>query len=237
MGTAEVTSRVVVVTGANRGLGREAAHQFASHGDTVVLTARDLAKAQRAADDEHSHGHTVDARQLDVTDTASVERLAADLADRYGRVDVLVNNAAILYDTWQSVASADLDVVREAVETNLLGAWRLAIALLPLVRASEHGRIVNVSSESGSLRSMGGDAPAYRVSKTSLNALTRMLAADLAADGIVVNAICPGWTATDMGEWGGRPVADGAAGILWAANLPDTGPTGGFFRDGQPLAW
>jgi NAD(P)-dependent dehydrogenase (short-subunit alcohol dehydrogenase family) len=232
-----MTSRIVVITGANRGIGREAAHQFAGLGDTVILTARDLSTAEGTAEAERGHGHTVQPCQLDVTDGASIERLAAHLANAYGRVDVLVNNAAIHYDTWQGASNADLQVVREALETNLLGAWSLTLAVLPLLRASEHGRIVNVSSESGSLTSMSGAAPAYRVSKAGLNALTRMLAAELATDAIVVNAICPGWVATDMGGPGGRPVAEGAAGIVWAANLPDTGPTGGFFRDGQTVPW
>ena len=96
--------------------------------------------------------------------------------------------------------------------------------------------MINVSSESGSLASMGGGTPAYSVSKAALNALTRMLAQELRHDGILVNAICPGWTDTDMGQ-GGRPVAQGAAGVVWAAELPDDGPTGGFFRDGRPLDW
>jgi NAD(P)-dependent dehydrogenase (short-subunit alcohol dehydrogenase family) len=96
---------------------------------------------------------------------------------------------------------------------------------------------VNVSSEGGSLASTGGGTPAYSTSKAALNALTRVLAAELRADGILVNAVCPGWTATDMGGRGGRPVAEGAASVVWAATLPDSGPTGGFFRDGRPLAW
>jgi NAD(P)-dependent dehydrogenase (short-subunit alcohol dehydrogenase family) len=128
-------------------------------------------------------------------------------------------------------------VVREAAETNLYGPWLLVQEFLPLLRASGHARIVNVSSEAASLASMGAGTPAYNASKVALNALTRMLAAELRADGILVNAICPGWVATDMGGPGGRPVAAGAAGIVWAATLPDTGPTGGFFRDGQPLPW
>ncbi len=128
-------------------------------------------------------------------------------------------------------------MVREALETNLFGAWQAVQALLPLLRASGHGRVVNVSSESGSLAGMGGGTPAYSVSKAALNALTRMLAAELRRDRILVNSVCPGWVATDMGGPGGRPVADGAASVLWAVDLPDRGPTGGFFRDGRPVPW
>lgn len=228
--------RVAVVTGANRGIGREVARQLAERGWTVVLTARDLAQGEAAAAEIGRDGATVLARRLDVTDADDAERLAAELGDRYGRVDCLVNNAAILYDTWQRAADADLDVVREALETNLLGAWRLSLALLDLLRASSSGRIVNVSSEAGSLTGMGGGTPAYRVSKAALNALTRMLAAELRGQ-VLVNAVCPGWVATDMGGRGGRPVADGAASVLWAVDLPTGGPTGGFFRDGRPVPW
>ena len=146
-------------------------------------------------------------------------------------------NAAIHYDTWQQASTADLQVVREALEVNLLGAWQTSLSLLPLLRASGHGRIVNVSSEAGSLASMNGGPPAYNVSKAALNALTRMLAGELRRDRILVNAVCPGWVATDMGGPGGRPVAEGAASVLWAVDLPDDGPTGGFYRDGHPVPW
>lgn len=150
---------------------------------------------------------------------------------------MLVNNAAILYDTWQHAVDAALGVVHEALETNTLGPWRMTQALLPLLRRSRQARIVNVSSEAGSLAGMQGGTPAYSLSKAALNALTRMLAAELRGAGILVNAVCPGWVATDMGGSGGRPVAEGAAGIIWAATLPDDGPSGGFFRDGKPLPW
>jgi NAD(P)-dependent dehydrogenase (short-subunit alcohol dehydrogenase family) len=113
----------------------------------------------------------------------------------------------------------------------------MAQAFAPLLRASEHGRLVNVSSEAGSLASMGGGTPAYALSKAGLNALTRMLAAELRSSGVLVNAVCPGWVATDMGGPGGRPVLEGAASVLWAIDLPDAGPTGGFFRDGRPVPW
>jgi NAD(P)-dependent dehydrogenase (short-subunit alcohol dehydrogenase family) len=107
---------------------------------------------------------------------------------------------------------------------------------LPLLRASEWPRIVNVSSEAGAISAMTGGAPAYSVSKAALNALTRLLAAELGRDRVLVNAVCPGWTDTDMGR-GGRPVAEGAASVVWAALLDDDGPTGGFYRDGRPLPW
>ncbi len=108
---------------------------------------------------------------------------------------------------------------------------------IPLLRASGHGRIVNVSSEAGSLASLGGGTPAYSMSKAAMNALTRMLATELRESGILVNSVCPGWVATEMGGSGGRPVEEGATSVVWAATLPDGGPTGGFFRDGRPLPW
>jgi NAD(P)-dependent dehydrogenase (short-subunit alcohol dehydrogenase family) len=225
-------TRVVLVTGANRGIGRELASQLVLRGDTVVLTARDLAKAERAAAGLPDPQRVL-ARGLDVTDPASITQVAADL----DRLDVLVNNAAIHYDTWQHASTADLQTVREALEVNLLGAWQTSLTFLPLLRASAHGRIVNVSSEAGSLASMNGGPPAYNVSKAALNALTRLLAGELRRDRILVNAVCPGWVATDMGGPGGRPVAQGAASVLWAVDLPDDGPTGGFYRDGHPVPW
>ncbi|WP_119729201.1 SDR family oxidoreductase [Thermomonospora amylolytica] len=225
---------IALVTGANRGIGREVCRQLAALGHTVLLTARSQEAAAAAAAELGPHVRPL---RLDVTRADDVARAAEEVAERHGRLDALVNNAAITYDTWQRAATADLDVVRRAAETNLYGPWRLTQALLPLLRRSEHPRVVNVSSEAASLTGMGGGTPAYTASKTALNALTRMLAAELRPDGILVNAICPGWVATDMGGPGGRPVADGAAGIVWAATLPDDGPTGGFFRDGRPLPW
>ena len=226
---------VAVVTGANRGIGLEVCRQLATVGYAVVLGSRDPDKG-RAAADRLGSAQVVSCR-LDVADEDSVRSAADWVGARFGRCDALVNNAAIDYDPGERASSADLGVVHEAMETNLFGAWRTTLAFLPFLRASGHGRIVNVSSEGGSLASMGAGAPAYSVSKASMNALTRILAAELRPARILVNAICPGWTATDMGGHAGRPVADGAASVVWGVTLPDDGPTGGFFRDGRALRW
>ena len=227
-------SPVAVVTGGNRGLGLEVCRQLAGAGYLVVLGSRDHAKGEQAA---AGLGSGIVPVELDVSNDRSVGRAAERIRAELERCDVLVNNAAIDYDTDARGISADLDRVHRAMETNLFGAWRTTLALLPMIRRSPRGRIVNVSSESGSLARMGAGTPAYQISKAALNALTRTLAAELRRDRILVNATCPGWTATDMGGRGGRPVADGAASILWAVQLDDDGPTGGFFRDGRPLPW
>ncbi|MGT2468557.1 SDR family NAD(P)-dependent oxidoreductase [Mesorhizobium atlanticum] len=174
-------------------------------------------------------GGKVEAIALDVAVYDAAAHAAAEVERRFGRLDVLVNNAAIHYDPSARALRPDWTVIREAFEINVFGAWRVAAAFAPLLTASGHGRLVNVSSEGGSLASMGAGAPAYSTSKATLNALTRILAAELRGSGVLVNSICPGWVATDMGGPGGRPVAQGAAGIVWAATLPDDGPTGGFF--------
>ena len=228
---------VALVTGANRGIGLELVRRLARSGYTVILGSRDLEKGEAAAAELRGQSFEVEVRAVDVADAAGIEALGASLENDPGRLDVLVNNAAIHYDTWQTGVDADLHVVREALETNLLGAWRTAQACLPLLRRSPHGRLVNVSSGAGSITGMGGGTPAYSVSKAALNALTRILAAELRDDGVLVNAVCPGWVATDMGGAGGRPVEEGAASVMWAVELPDDGPTGGFFRDGRPVDW
>lgn len=230
-------SIVALVTGANRGIGLEVARQLAQKGMTVIMGTRILEKGLAAAEKLTEGEGRVMPYQLDVTDSKSIDQLAKWVEQEFGHLEILVNNAGILYDTWQRASTADLNVVQEAYATNTLGAWRVCQALLPLIRQSQSGRIVNVSSGAGSLASMGAGTPAYSTSKAALNAFTRLLAAELEGTGILVNAVCPGWVATEMGGAGGRPVADGAAGIVWAATLPDDGPTGGFFRDGQPLSW
>jgi NAD(P)-dependent dehydrogenase (short-subunit alcohol dehydrogenase family) len=239
--------RVVLVTGAARGIGKEVARQLAQGGATVLVSARDASHARSAANDLGAAGDVRALRvDLDVADDASVQAAAAALEADPGRLDVLVNNAAAYVDWTETATGADLDVAHQVLEVNLFGAWQLAIALLPLLRQSAHPRIVNVSSGAGShgddqfgLTRRGGAAASYGISKAALNALTSTLAAELAGTGVLVNAVCPGLTATWSGaeQLGAGPVADGAASVLWAATLPDDGPTGKLRRHGQPLPW
>ncbi len=225
--------RIALVTGANRGIGREVALQLSrDHGLHVLLAARDLAKGEEAARSIPN----ATALQLDVSDTASVARAFKRIGRDFGRLNVLVNNAGVDYDTDQRASTADLARVRRAFDTNLFGAWDVAIAAAPLLRKGESARLVNVSSGAGALSGMDGGTPGYGVAKAALNALTLKLADELRRDRILVNAICPGWVATDMGG-GGRPIPEGAKGVVWAATLPDDGPTGGFFRDGRQIEW
>ncbi len=236
---------IALVTGANRGIGLEVCRQLAQRGFTVILGSRDRGKGEQAARLLSEEGVNVNPHQLDVTDPASIDVLLAHVTQKWDWLDVLVNNAGINYDIWQKAGSTDLKMVRETLETNLFGAWRMCRAFLPLIRKSKHGRIVNVASEAGSfqspygLGSMEGALPAYGVSKAALNALTVKLAAEHKGAGVLVNSVCPGWSATAPGSeaQGARPIPDGAAGVVWAATLPDDGPTGGFFRDGKPLPW
>jgi NAD(P)-dependent dehydrogenase (short-subunit alcohol dehydrogenase family) len=234
-------SLIAVVTGAYRGLGLETCRQLAERGYLVVLTARREAEGRAAADELADRELDVRFRALDVTDAASVQRLRDGLREELGRIDCLVNNAGIFPDAApeseaSSIFQADLDTVRRGLETNTLGALRVSQALIPLMEGN--GRVVNVSSGMGQLTEMNGCCPGYRLSKTALNAVTRILADELLGTGVKVNAVCPGWVRTNMGGPDATlSVEDGARGIVWAATLPDDGPSGGFFRHGDPIAW
>lgn len=238
---------VVLITGAAKSIGREAARQLADRGATVFVSARDAGQAEAVARELAGAGDVrALAAGLDVADDTSVGTAAEVLRRDAGRLDVLINNAAAFVDWQETATGADLETASSVLDTNLFGAWRVTAALLPLVRESPHPRIVNVSSGGGShgdeqfgLTKRGGAAATYGVSKAALNALTSTLAAELDGTGILVNAVCPGLTATWPGaeDMGARPVEEGAASVVWAATLPDDGPSGGFFRDGRPLPW
>jgi NAD(P)-dependent dehydrogenase (short-subunit alcohol dehydrogenase family) len=236
----ESDGRVVLVTGANRGIGREVARQLAEGGYEVLLSARDEAKARSAADElAEETGAVVRPLTLDVADPRSISAAAERVRAEPGRLDVLVNNAGIGSDFGVAGVDPDFAAIQRALDTNFYGAYRLTVELLALLRQSEHPRIVNVSSGMGGVAEMGGWSPGYRVSKAALNAMTRILATELKDDGFLVNSACPGFVNTDMGGPMGatKPVKDGAAGIVWLATLGDDGPTGGFFRDGKPVAF
>lgn len=230
--------RICLVSGGNRGIGFETCHHLAQLGHIVILTARNLTKGKTAAKQlREKKGIDIIFYQMDVSNQDSIDDAYDKIIQRFRRLDVLVNNAAILYDTWQTVIDTDFEIVNQALGTNLLGPWRISKKFIPIMKKNGYGRIVNVSSSAGSLHFMGKGAPAYSISKTALNALTRKLAAELLGTGILVNSIDPGWVATDMGGRGGRPVEEGVKGIVWASTLPYDGPTGGFFFDGKSIEW
>ena len=235
----QAAARIALVTGGNRGIGFEVARQLAQHGLSVVLTARDASKGRAAAKALHDEGLSVEFHRLDVASCRSIRACVASVAARRGRIDVLVNNAGVMLDPRGSrFLDSKLDVYRDTLETNLLGPLQLAQAVVPLMKANRYGRIVNFSSGLGQLSEMAAGTPAYRISKTALNALTRILAAEFHGSNVLVNSMCPGWVRTDMGGDGApRTPEEGADTALWLATLPDDGPTGGFFRDRKPIAW
>ncbi len=195
----------------------------------MVAGARDPAQVEAR--------ENVLAVELDVTDDQSVGAAIAGIESGPGSLDVVVNNAAIYGDP-AGAADYDLERAHEVLETNVFGPWRVIQAALPLLHESGSARIVNVSSGAGQLAEMGGGRAAYRLSKTALNALTRTLAADERESGLLVNSVCPGWVRTDMGgDNAPRSVPEGADTAVWLATLPSDGPSGGFFRNREPIAW
>ena len=246
--TSNQDRRIAVVTEAGRrgGIGFEVCRQLAVRGVHVVLTARDPEAVAARQQDLRALGHDVSAEWLDVAAPSRVAAFAETIADRFGHVDVLVNNAAGVNAFGEAPSTADLGKAHESLEVTLFGAWRLTQMLLPSLLRGAHPRIVNVSSGAGShgdptfgLTTRNAMGPSYAVAKAALNALTVTFANELRDRRVLVNAVCPGFTATFPGgeQMGARPVPEGAAGIVWAALLPDDGPTGGFFRDGKALPW
>lgn len=236
------TQRRALVTGANRGIGFEIARMLVRDGLQVIIGARDGAKSREAATALSKGGGRAASVSLDVADPASVSDALDEIAKNFGDVDVLVNNAGILIDApggfRASVFDMTDDTMRTTFETNVIGPQRLIRALVPGMRARNYGRVVNVSSMAGQLADMMAGYPAYRMSKSALNALTRVLAAEVVGTNIKVNSVCPGWCRTDMGGDGAsRTAAEGADSIAWLATLPDDGPSGLFFKDRQVIAW
>ncbi|MGZ8265680.1 MAG: SDR family oxidoreductase [Burkholderiales bacterium] len=231
--------RIALVTGGNRGIGFEICRQLARKGLAVVLTARDAGKGKAAAKTLQDEGLAVEFHRLDVTSCRSIRACVASVAERRGHIDVLVNNAGVLLDPRGSrFLDSKLDTYRDTLETNLFGPLQLAQAVVPLMKANRYGRIVNLSSGLGQLADMGTGTPAYRLSKTALNALTRILAAEFRESNILANSMCPGWVKTGMGgDQAPKSPREAAETAVWLATLPNDGPSGGFFRDSKPVPW
>ena len=237
--------RIAVVTGANRGIGFEVCRELAHKGIDVILTSRDQNKGIAASQQLKDEGLSVNYHQLDVTDTASIDDFSRFVESEFGRCDILINNAGIFPDaedasdpSYPSVFDTKIETMRKAMETNVYGPMLLCQALLPLMKKHNYGRIVNLSSGMGQLTHMNGHYPAYRVSKTSINALTRIVSEELKDFNILVNSMCPGWVKTDMGGPGAtRELPEGADTVIWLATLPDDGPRGKFFRDRKEFEW
>lgn len=239
-------TRTALVTGANKGIGYEIAAGLGALGWRVGVGARERSRGEEAVGRLRGSGVDAFAVPLDVTDDGSVAAAARQLEEE-GRLDALVNNAGITGGPDQQPSTADLDVLRAVVETNVIGVVRVTNAFLPLLRRSASPRIVNVSSSVGSLtRQSGPDsatttgpvAAAYSPSKTFLNAVTLQYARELAGTGVLINLACPGFVATDLnGFRGHRTPQQGAATPVRLATLPDDGPTGGYFEDAGTIPW
>ena len=232
------TGRIAVVTGSNRGIGFEVCRQLAQRGVRIILTSRDENKGQSAVRRLEAEGLEADYYPLDVTDPGSIQRLRDFVERQYGRLDILVNNAAVYLDDRHSLLAVDYDLLRLTMDTNAYGPLLLTQAFVPLMRKNGYGRIVNVSSGIGELSDLGSSWPAYRLSKILLNIQTRIIARELRGSNILINAMCPGWVRTDMGGPGAPlSIEEGADTIVWMALLPDGGPQGGYFRDRRPIDW
>jgi len=230
--------RIALVTGGNRGIGLEACRQLAQLEIRVILGSRDLARGQAAASELRSAGLNVDARQLDVASVPSIRESMNWLRNDVGRIDILVNNAGIMLEDADDDPLEELEIIRDTMQTNVYGALLLSRLAIPIMKSRRYGRIVNLSSSMGSLNEMGAGYIAYRLSKAGVNVMTRVVAAETEGMGILVNSLDPGWVQTSMGgSNAGRSLAQGADTITWLATLPDSGPTGMFFRDRKPIPW
>src|SRR5262245_18072279 len=233
-----VSGRVALVTGANRGLGLETSRQLLAKGLRVVLAGRNERALERAVGELGADPQRAMTVRMDVTDVASITRAHRAVYERFGSVDVLVNNAAILEFENEDTLSIPADAYRRTFETNVFAVIEVCRVFAPPMAEARYGRIVNVSSGAGQLATMSTYAPAYSMSKAALNALTKLLAATYRTSNVLVNAVDPGWVRTEMGGRSApRSVETGVETTVWLATLPDDGPTGGFFHDRHSIAW
>ena len=236
--------KIALVTGANRGLGFETSRQLAMKGFKVYMGVRNPDKGIVAADILRSEGLDVEAVAMDVTKTQSIRNFVNFLREKNESLDVIINNAGVFLESegprdnsTASVFKVDPIIILKTIETNTMGPLKLLQALIPLMQEKGEGRIINISSGMGSLTEMGGFWPGYRISKTALNALTKIMASELSATNIKVNSVCPGWVKTDMGgAEAPRSVEKGVETTIWLATTKQS-PNGCFFRDKKEIAW
>lgn len=235
----ELTNKkIAIVTGANRGIGFETCRQLSQKGILTILTSRNEADGKAAVASLINEGGDLIYHQLDVSDSGSIERLKAFVNDNFYQCDILVNNAGVFLDRSVSIFELSTLTLQDTLEINFLGALNMCREFLPMMQKSGYGRIVNVSSSMGSISNMGGGSAAYKLSKLSMNGMTRIMADEIKDGNIKINTMAPGWVRSDMGGANApRSLAQGADTIIWLATLPDDGPTGGFFEDRAPAAW
>ena len=226
-------SRIILVTGGNRGIGLEICNQLIQHDHTVIMGVRDVVKGEPAA---KRLSDKIDVQALDVTKIIQIQALGDYINKVYGKLDVLINNAGII-GSKNGIADADLTEVNRVLDTNFFGPWRISQLMIPLLIRSKGGHIINVSSGMGELSTRNSNYIGYRFSKTLLNRLTLLLAEELKQKNIMVNAMCPGWVRTKMGGKNAtRSVAKGADTAVWLATVSNNA-TGKFFRDRLEIEW
>jgi NAD(P)-dependent dehydrogenase (short-subunit alcohol dehydrogenase family) len=235
-GLALVKKRALV-TGANRGIGRQVAIELAARGLQVIVAARQSAAAEETVATIRERGDAAESIEIDVSDSASIAAAAREYAGRFDRLDVLVNNAGVYLDKGYSALTVPREIARTTFDVNSIGPLEMAQRFLPSLRAAGAARVINVSSGYGAVDGLASEATSYCLSKLALNGATIILAEALAADGIAVNSACPGWVRTDMGGAEASRSVEGAAGIVWLATEADQSLTGKFFRDGQEIPW
>ena len=230
--------KLAAVTGGNRGIGFQICRDLAKEGFEVILTARAEKKGLHAAEKLKDEDLDVKFYQLDITDSDSIENFYQAIVKDYGKLDVLINNAAILPEPISSGLSAGLQEIKETIETNVYGAIVLCQKIIPLMIKNNYGRIVNMSSGLGQLKEMGGGYFAYRISKTALHAVTKIFASETSGYDIQINCVDPGWVKTDMGGSGATSTPEeGADTAVWLSSRPKGEPSGKFYKNRKIIDW
>ena len=233
-----MATKVALVTGANRGIGREIARQLAAKGVHVVIGAREAGAGEEAANAIIAAGGAATCLVLDVSDSSSVARASQEFAERFERLDVLVNNAGVYHDKGSTILTAPRELFASTLNINTFGPIDVVQRFLPALRRADAARVINMSSGYGQLSDLSADVSSYCLSKLALNGVTIMLSQALQAEGIAVNSVCPGWVRTDMGgAEAPRSVEEGADTAVWLADEADHSLTGKFFRDRAEIPW